>query len=53
MNQRQMKILSLQRYYITNFVEDPQDGTPFDIDVLNALDMLRDKYKDAEVKEDN
>ena len=31
----------IDRYYMERLVEDPQDGTTFDIDVFNALDQLK------------
>ena len=41
---RQNKIEKLKQYYLTSLVEDWQDGTEFDLDVLDSLLKLKQKY---------
>ena len=36
---------ALELYYLRVLVEDPQDGTNFDCDVLDAISTLKRKYE--------
>ena len=41
---REDKLRMLELYYLRHLVEDPQDGTPFDCDILDAIKSLREKH---------
>jgi hypothetical protein len=45
MNERQEKIEKLKQFFLRKLVEDPQDGTDFDCDVLTSLEKLERKYE--------
>ncbi len=47
MNERQNKIEALKQYYLKELVEDPQDGTPFDSSIIDALDRLITTWGDT------
>lgn len=40
------RINELIKYFAGKLSEDAQDGTPFDCDVLDTLEKLKEKYKD-------
>lgn len=42
---RKDKLEVLKQYYLQFMVEDWQDGTDFDCDVLDAIESLQIKYK--------
>lgn len=41
---REEKLRLVELYYLRHLVEDPQDGTDFDCDILDAIKALRAKY---------
>lgn len=41
---RRDRIAGLKNFYLYELVEDPIDGTPFDTDVLRALEELERRY---------
>lgn len=43
---RKAKLDKLEQYYLHHLVEDPQDGTVFDSDILDMIKALKEKYKD-------
>jgi hypothetical protein len=49
-NDRQKKIQDLIAHFCCHYVEDSQNGTVFDCDVLNALEKLKVKYATCSVK---
>lgn len=42
---RAEKVQNLIEYFCRNLAEDPQDGTEFDCDVLDALEAVERRYK--------
>jgi hypothetical protein len=42
---RQERLDDLLKYFFQQAVEDPIDGTPFDSDVMEAIDNLKRKYE--------
>jgi hypothetical protein len=42
---RKERIAWLRRYYLTNLVEDPIDGTMFDCEILDFLRDMEEKHK--------
>lgn len=42
---RDIRLDKLKEYYLEKLVEDPQDGTDFDIDILKMIEELKGKYK--------
>lgn len=43
---RSEKIKQLEIYFLENLVEDPQNGTDFDCDVLDNLKELQEYWRD-------
>lgn len=37
----------LEKYFLAVLVQDGRDGTVFDIDVLDAIRSLKNKYKES------
>lgn len=42
---RAEKVQNLIEYFCRNLAEDPQDGTEFDCDVIDALEAVERRYK--------
>lgn len=42
---RERRLEILKQYYLAVLVEDGQDGTIFDCDILDAIESLEKKYK--------
>lgn len=42
---RYTRLEMLKQFFLAILVEDPIDGTVFDLDVLNAIESLKEKYK--------
>ncbi len=42
---RKVRLDRLKEYYLHNLVEDPQDGTALDCDILDMIEALQKKYK--------
>lgn len=42
---RNERLEQLKMYYLKYLVEDPQDGTRFDCDILDMIETLRKKYE--------
>lgn len=49
---RPERIEAVLQYFLKNLVEDPIDGTAFDCDVIETLDVLKKKYLAQEQKSD-
>ena len=45
---RSQRAQLLIEFFVQNLAEDPQDGTQFDVDVLDALEGVRNRYAQAE-----
>lgn len=41
---RRVRLAYLKNYYLSFLVEDPVDGTVFDVEVLNLIDALQRKH---------
>lgn len=50
MNERQQKVQDLIVYFCKDICEDPQNGTVFDSDVIDALEKVKTKYANCTVK---
>jgi len=49
-NERQQKVQELIVYFSKNICEDPQNGTVFDCDVIDALEKVKTKYATCKIK---
>jgi len=42
------KLDMLKKFFLNSLVEDPQDGTEFDCDVLDAIESLESRYAEEQ-----
>lgn len=47
---RPEKLNMLKKFFINSLAEDPQNGTEFDCDVLDAIESLESRYLEEEEK---
>lgn len=47
---RSERLKQLKEYFLNNLIEDCIDGTQFDNDVMKAINVLKEKYRDPNVE---
>ena len=45
---RPEKLNMLKKFFINSLAEDPEDGTEFDCDVIDAIESLESRYLEEE-----